>query len=154
MRATCPIAPSPTLSRVPVDTVPVLWLAMMTSSCFASSKMASSPPATPSRVAARSSTAWKSLDSSSSAERSVSVSSSACCSSARRRSASSSRAWLTSSRARAIAMLACSAAAVRISKSCVPKAFGSVLSTASTPIGFPSISSGRSTSEPLLRAGR
>jgi hypothetical protein len=137
-----------------VDTVPVLWFAMITSSWRASSKMASSPPATPSSVAARSSTAWNSFDSSNSAERSVSVSSNACCSSARRRSASSRRAWLSSSRARAIAMLACSAAAVRISKSCVPNAFGSVLSTATTPIGFPSMMSGRSTSDPLLSAGR
>ncbi len=35
--ATCPIAPSPSLMRVPVESTPMLWLATTSSSCFASS---------------------------------------------------------------------------------------------------------------------
>src|ERR1051326_564234 len=58
VRATCPIAPSPTLSRVPRDSTPICWLATTSSSAFASSKISSSPPLTPSSGVARRSTEW------------------------------------------------------------------------------------------------
>ena len=100
--ATRPMAPSPIFIRVPSESEPSLWLATISSSPAASSKMASSPPVTPRSDTARFSTASSTFDSSSSPDSADNVSSSAVCSSERRRASVKSRAF-------SIAMAACGA---------------------------------------------